>query len=340
MKHRSLVTSIVLGILLILSMSNPAVEHNYSPEMQPVATNAPAAVVWSDDFADGNMDGWDTWEYFGGDVNFTVVDGIVYSGGDGINMASHPSAVAYGTWSFDVLIGGYQVSGINFINDPDGIGYGLRFAIESHQGIGQSSIQLVKDYPEVLLGHKVMNPSGWHNMIVTRDNTGYMCVYADAELIIEAVDNSGTSSVDFLLVFEESADCGFDNVSVSDSVDMDEAPPRFLQEPTDQTIQYGEDFYYKLNATDQTGIAQWTIDDTANFAISGTGLITNLVDIGMGSYPLLVTVSDTLGNERTASFNVVVEGATGTFDPTLLIVAGGGAAIVVVVLVIFLRKRG
>ncbi|UCE10696.1 MAG: hypothetical protein JSW61_01830 [Candidatus Thorarchaeota archaeon] len=345
-RHRFLVTSILIGLLLALSMSSPADEIRCSPELRPTGSNMPSAVVWSDDFNDGDMDGWETWEYFGGDVNFTVVDGIVYSGGDGINMASHDSNVAYGTWSFDILIGGYQLSGVNFINDATGMGYGLRFCIESHNGIGQSSIQLIKDYPEVLLAHRVMNPSGWNNITVTRDNTGYFCVYDDENLIIEAVENSITTSVDVLFVFEESADCGFDNVVVSDTVDMDKAPPRFLQEPTDQTIQFGETFYYKLNASDYTGIDTWAIvdwssgvSDTSTFAISSNGLITNLVDLEIGVYDLEVTVTDTLDNSRSVTFSLSVEAAGPAFDSTMLVVAGGGIAVIVIVLVMFLKKR-
>ncbi|MHA2213967.1 MAG: hypothetical protein ACW992_12470 [Candidatus Thorarchaeota archaeon] len=345
-RQRILVTFVVLGIFLVISISNPAVEFTHSPELHPAAWNAPAAVVWSDDFTDGNMDGWTTWAYFGGDANFSVDDGIVYSQGDTINIASHPSDVVHGTWSFDILIGGHQVSVVTLMTPTGGNGYDLVFAVESHQGIGSSSIQLQKDYPSVLLGYVEMDPSGWHHIIATRDSTGYMCIYADGTLIIEAVDNSVTSSDEFGFAFEESAECAFDNVSVSDSIDMDEAPPRFLQAPTDQTIQFGEDFFYKLNATDYTGIASWTIvewttgyREVGNFAISSTGLITNLVDLAAGDYELEVTVSDTLGNSRSAAFVLTVEETFPAIDPTLLI-AAGGVTILVVVLVIFLRKRG
>ncbi|MHA2264424.1 MAG: hypothetical protein ACXAEN_18685, partial [Candidatus Thorarchaeota archaeon] len=206
-KHRLLVTSTLLGMLLILAMSNPTVEYKRSPDLQLVARNEPTAVVWSDDFNDGNMDGWTTHEISGQPPNFTIVDGVVYSehGEDLLNVASHESSVAYGTWSFDVYIN--RLTGVEIIDTAElgtnytQDGYEVIFATEPWGGVGSTSIQLVEliatsgttwDYNR--LDYHLMNPAGWHHVNVTRDNTGYFCVYLNSTPVLEAIDTTVTTS--------------------------------------------------------------------------------------------------------------------------------------------------
>ncbi|MHA2236723.1 MAG: hypothetical protein ACXABH_15480 [Candidatus Thorarchaeota archaeon] len=340
LRNRFLITSIVLGMLLILSMSNPAFEHNHSPNMQLVTTNAPAAIIWSDNFDDGNMDGWYTHEISGQPPNFTIVDGVVYSehGEDLLNVAAHESSVAHGTWSFDVYIN--RLTGVEFISTAEFAtnysqdGYEVVFATETWKNIGPTSIQLVELYAtsDTTYGHNrldylLMDPTGWHQVDITRDNTGYFCVYLNSTPVLEAIDTTVTTSNAFAFAFAGA----FDNVSVSDSVDMDMVAPYFLQDPTNQVIAVGDDFSYKLNATDSSGPPTWEVNDTARFDVSGTGIVTNIVDLEPGVYGLEVTVT----------FSVTVEAGTPPpFDSTMLIVVGGGiAVIVVIVLVIVMKKR-
>ncbi|MHA2118581.1 MAG: hypothetical protein ACW98J_06650, partial [Candidatus Thorarchaeota archaeon] len=88
----------------------------------------------------------------------------------------------------------------------------------------------------------------------------------------------------------------------------------------DLVIGYGEGFDYGLIATDQSGIAEWAINDTVNFTLSGTHLnvtgyyngwhllqITNATTLMAGVYPLNVTVVDPYGNVLTGIFTVTVE---------------------------------
>jgi len=96
-----------------------------------------------------------------------------------------------------------------------------------------------------------------------------------------------------------------------------------------------------LNATDGSGIGEWTINNTAEFEIDSDGVITNLDSLELGTYSLTVSVSDTLGYIKTGTFTLtVVEEPPAQTDMTLILIAGGGAAIVLVLVVIAVKKRG
>ncbi|MHA2003262.1 MAG: NosD domain-containing protein [Candidatus Thorarchaeota archaeon] len=96
--------------------------------------------------------------------------------------------------------------------------------------------------------------------------------------------------------------------------------PEWIAGPMDLVINYGEGFDYGLIATDESGIAEWTINDTVNFTLSGTRLnvtgyyngwhllqIANATTLMAGVYPLNVTVVDPYRNALTGIFTVTVE---------------------------------
>jgi parallel beta-helix repeat protein len=98
------------------------------------------------------------------------------------------------------------------------------------------------------------------------------------------------------------------------------SPPEWISGPIDLVINFGEGFDYGLIAMDQSGITEWAINDTVNFALSVTWLnvtgyhngwhllqITNATTLMAGVYPLNVTVVDPYGNALTGIFTVTVE---------------------------------
>ncbi|MGY5881812.1 MAG: hypothetical protein RTV31_16295 [Candidatus Thorarchaeota archaeon] len=350
MMKRYLTLSIILVLIFTFGLSISP-----SPRITDIALPVEkqyleATIVWSDDFNDGNMDGWYTHEVSGQPANFSVIDGVVYShhGDELLNVAIHENSVAYGTWIFDVYIN--RLAGIEFVETAEfgtnytQDGYEIVFATEPFDGISPTSIQLHELYAISSttwgynrLDYYKMNPIGWHRIEITRDNTGYICVYLNSTPVLEAIDNTVTTTTGFAFAFVGA----FDNVSVSDSVDIDRVAPYILQNPTDQVIAYGADFSYKLNATDFSGVVTWQLNDTTQFAISNEGLVTNETALEPGVYGLEVSVFDDDSYNRSVSFSVTVEEAVVLYDPTLIIVAGGGIAVVlIVVLVIFMKKRG
>ncbi|RDE17528.1 MAG: hypothetical protein C4K49_02360 [Candidatus Thorarchaeota archaeon] len=92
---------------------------------------------------------------------------------------------------------------------------------------------------------------------------------------------------------------------------FDNVPPAWVSLPEDQYLVVGDSLYYDLDAIDPAGVGDWWIDDTVHFAIDSEGVVTNVVELGGGIYPIQVWVSDTLGNVLTGSFRVIVEVISG-----------------------------
>ncbi|MGB5910805.1 MAG: hypothetical protein WBH31_06380, partial [Promethearchaeia archaeon] len=90
----------------------------------------------------------------------------------------------------------------------------------------------------------------------------------------------------------------------------DTTPPSWVQVPSDKPMELGGTFYYDLNATDLSGIGSWDLNDTTNFDIDGSGIITNKGLVPTGVYWLEVTVEDTYNNSLIDSFKITVEDTT------------------------------
>jgi LPXTG-motif cell wall-anchored protein len=103
----------------------------------------------------------------------------------------------------------------------------------------------------------------------------------------------------------------------------------------------GDPFSYQVTATDPSGIASYSLNDTTNFQISSSGVISNVVALEVGVYGLEITAVDPFGNEVTATITITVVAAPPTGDGTtmLLLAAGAGGVVLLVVVVIFMKKR-
>jgi hypothetical protein len=311
---------------------------------------------WSDDF-DGNLDDW---RIFGANFsspevewtygNFSVDDDYMLATGPEYNIAEHNSTVAFGTWKFDILIAdtGFPEIIVSFISDDHPIEgptlHGYCFVV-SDLGAGETGTIGLIGFDG---GHEVTrigiwdDPDvyGWKEIVITRESGGQFYLYVNGTLRVSGTNNDVTTSEYFY--FETMAGAALDNITVWDtSIEYDKAPPRWVESPTDQEIQYGQDFCYDLNATDISGIGEWTINNTAEFEIDSDGVITNLDSLELGTYSLTVSVSDTLGYIKTGTFTLtVVEEPPAQTDMTLILIAGGGAVIVLVLVVIAVKKRG
>jgi hypothetical protein len=91
------------------------------------------------------------------------------------------------------------------------------------------------------------------------------------------------------------------------SLDIETGLPVWVQVPTSQVCEFGLSFRYDLNASDPSGLDQWWINDTAHFAIDGTGVITNTTISSVNYYGLQVWVNDTYNNILTGVFTVFVQ---------------------------------
>jgi hypothetical protein len=134
--------------------------------------------------------------------------------------------------------------------------------------------------------------------------------------------------------------------TVSDNVGVvDTTAPVWDPAPGDKVLAFGEALSYQLTATDLSGIATWTIDDTTNFEITD-GLVTSKAVLAPGGYHLNVTVTDNEGNSASSTFIVAVLESTTTtpsqsvpFDASIGIIAALVGVIVVLVIIIVVQNR-
>ncbi|MFX1433582.1 MAG: hypothetical protein ACFFB1_07380, partial [Promethearchaeota archaeon] len=123
----------------------------------------------------------------------------------------------------------------------------------------------------------------------------------------------------------------------------DTIAPTWDETPTDQLLDYGKAFNYDLNASDASGIYDWWLNDTTNFAIDDiTGVITNTISLEEGVYWLEVRAYDPYGLYCSSIFKIVVEKPTIPQDNFWWIIILGssvGVSAIVVITVIVVKKR-
>ncbi|MHA1965871.1 MAG: right-handed parallel beta-helix repeat-containing protein, partial [Candidatus Thorarchaeota archaeon] len=88
------------------------------------------------------------------------------------------------------------------------------------------------------------------------------------------------------------------------------APPGsmllWLESPINHVIEVGNPLRYDLNASVYGGLDHWWINDTSNFAIDQSGVITNNTFLLAENYGLRVYVNDTSGYVLSGTFTVTV----------------------------------
>ncbi|MFW9959029.1 MAG: nitrous oxide reductase family maturation protein NosD, partial [Candidatus Odinarchaeota archaeon] len=122
---------------------------------------------------------------------------------------------------------------------------------------------------------------------------------------------------------------------------VDTVAPTWIQTPQDQVLEYNEALSYQLQASDPSGIDSWSVNDTVNFAISSSGLLTNATFLEPGIYYVEITVTDLYSHSVTVTIMITVNEPIGPpIDPTMLMLAVGGAgAVMVIILVIYMFKK-
>jgi len=191
------------------------------------------AVVWSDDFNDGNHDGWTICRnpVYDSVSNWSATNGYLQLAGSDWGIISHPSNVAYGTWSLDFKFDEAQVvtrswADIVFISSNlDGatddlacyfLAFVVSMAAESYGlalrlGKAKDGVFTTMDSSETLL-----SVAGWHHIDVTRTTTGLFSVYNNGSLILQGTDTDiGTSELFSLWAGQ----------GLLDNVVVDDAPP-------------------------------------------------------------------------------------------------------------------
>ena len=210
---------LILGTLLCISLC--------------MAFPCKAAPVWSDNFNDGNYDGW------------TVLNGTFSAGdhtlrnigGEG-GLIVHPSSVATGTWSFDVL----------GVNDTD-VGFMSTYPVplsgmvcldwgQYHSPRTEMELNLGSGGWTMLGMWTFGSITGWQHVDITRGSDGRICVYQNGTLVVDTFCTSITESQYFWVCFSLTSDFkiqnvegAIDNIVVSNTVDIQPPPLAFYREP-------------------------------------------------------------------------------------------------------------
>ena len=180
-----------------------------------VIDSCSAATVWSDDFDDGDYDGWVV------EGKFTAEENTLKADSEVINVALCPSTVATGTWSFDVYVTNYGGGTVYFMWSIAQQGYALNIQtigdIALYIGTGQTSTEFT-DY------RFKSGILGWQHFDITRDSGGRICVYHNGSLIMDTVEDSFAVSQYFGYQSNHPGKA-LDNIVVSDTVDILPPPP-------------------------------------------------------------------------------------------------------------------
>jgi hypothetical protein len=194
----------ILGLPLLTGCSAATSDADLTTDPAP-------SIVWSDDFEDGNLDGWEI--FYAG--NFWVDNGVLSSKTEG--DLYHLSTVLSGTWSFDL----YLISNPGLTHEVQFTEGGTNYQMISVENNPNTQIWVTTQMdPEeeitsnIDLGEEL---TGWHHFDVTRDESGWIKVYMDGQFLIEHFDNR-PFSVDMLTVYYCCNGPFLDNIIVQDQV--------------------------------------------------------------------------------------------------------------------------
>jgi hypothetical protein len=215
-----------------------------------------AAPVWGENFEDLPLDGWDFFNYemVSGiheplyDPGFSVVDGVLrapnHNVGSNKTSVKRNSTIAYGTWSFDWLASPIAspiaYDGLELIlNEPEHNfnSTGEHISTSSFTGYAILIDNMARLIALIMLHEQngVFSPTimdqysfetyleGTHHIDATRDSEGQFYIYFDKILVLQATENSITTSQVFGMTSWR-GDSGIDNIRISDTVDYPPPP--------------------------------------------------------------------------------------------------------------------
>lgn len=145
------------------------------------------------------------------------------------------------------------------------------------------------------------------------DGTNHTMVVSGESYSYTWVPGSAGEDISYTIILESFSRTW---ATIHNSFDVeDTTSPVWTSTPGDRVLDYGEALSYQLTASDLSGIASWSVDDTTNFEITD-GLLTNRTTLATGIYDLEVTATDNEGNSLTGNIRVAVFDFGSTTTPT------------------------
>ena len=250
-KKTKIFFSLIIGLLMIQSVNRVAAETVWEEDFE-----TPPFDEWTlQGHEEFRVDASTRYAYPNSDLVPEIIDGelrmpiVTETENLSVSCAIRNSTVAYGTWSFDWEINSstgtehetwdniwfisdmpVNLTGVNF-DTPFCEGYVLMLqsASEGYPGVPSSCIYLWKQQYYVpvvstLYGYDIPGTkiTGAHHIDITRNLTGEFNVWFDSIHIFTVTDKAITTS-ERILFRSHLGDSTFDNITVSDSVDL--TPP-------------------------------------------------------------------------------------------------------------------
>jgi hypothetical protein len=109
----------------------------------------------------------------------------------------------------------------------------------------------------------------------------------------------------------------------------DNEDPSWLASPEDFTVEAGTNFMHSFQATDNIGIASYTVNDTSRFTVSSSGFLHNILPLPVGNYGIEIVATDYFNNSISAEVTVVVQDTTAPtiMNPTIYVLVEEGESL-------------
>ena len=207
MARKYLVLTLLLLVISVFFLSG------CSPGSANVTPTPDPSVVWSDDFEDGDFEGWEE-----DDPGWYVNDGVLTSGPDAANPIIHESKVSTGTWSFDLNFDNASYYSICLSCDQDfKNGFGIHTVTTDNTLVALNTISDGTFRSPAAEADLAKPLTGWNHFDITRDASGNSKIYVNGKLVIEYKDDVTLSPQLFFLDVEDLG-LAFDNLVVRDQV--------------------------------------------------------------------------------------------------------------------------
>ncbi|MHA2320447.1 MAG: hypothetical protein ACXACG_02220 [Candidatus Thorarchaeota archaeon] len=240
------ITGILIGLVFVFSL----------------LPQSAATIVWSDNFDDGNFDGWTVTEG-SCDASSEYLVGVY--NGELRHKIWYPSSQIVGTWSFDVYPGDQRPEQGGGTIEVEFMGNGTdRYMLSIRPSNDYDALHVYFKNNNFPLGYVEIEGGldTWTHYDVTRNSTGGLSLYVNAtsttdEPVLTAADTMYSYSDRFTVIFHYREDSRIDNVVVDDEILF----------PYDTTTSQSEN---TTTTTTTNGGATFPIDTT--LLIAGAGV--------------------------------------------------------------------
>ena len=240
---RKFQTLIILGIVVFAIQLAGCNQVANEPKSAVVPSLTPdTSIVWSDDFSDGNLDGWNILSTFSGDFyneEDALKKGLPELGSQIPSLIEHSSPVISGSWSFDL----YRIdSEDSYFGESCLIGLFSNISLEKeYKEYHEDSIYkwyqnpdldslvlnldsetmyltLLSEGKSIVIAQHPIVMDTWQHIDVIRDKGGRVLVYMDGEQIFDYTDDRFTESQVFFIGGSMWMEFIVDNIVVRDEV--------------------------------------------------------------------------------------------------------------------------